>query len=159
VLDQRNPAVVDVERSAGVGGPLVVLKAEQALDPTTAAQFMKFGTVGTLGFLADTAVVYALRGSIGLYAAGMVSYVVVASGNWALNRVWTFRGLGSGPAHRQWVRFLVVNLLGLVLNRGTYVALIATVPLCVQAPVLAVAAGGLAGMLVNFTLSRRMVFR
>jgi len=136
-----------------------VSKTERALDPATVVQFLKFGTVGTFGFLADTAVVYALRGSLGLYAAGMVSYVLVASANWALNRVWTFRGLGSGPAHRQWVRFLVANSLGLVLNRGTYVALIATVPLCVKAPVLAVAAGSVAGMLVNFTLSRKMVFR
>jgi putative flippase GtrA len=135
------------------------LKTEQALDPATVVQFLKFGTVGSLGFLADTAVVYALRGSLGLYAAGMVSYLLVASGNWALNRAWTFRGRGSGPAHRQWARFLVANSLGLVLNRGTYVGLIATVPLCVEAPVLAVAAGSVAGMLVNFTLSRQMVFR
>ncbi len=140
-------------------GPLVVSKVEQALDPATAVQFLKFGAVGTLGFLADTAVVYALRGALGLYAAGMVSYVLVASGNWALNRAWTFRGRGSGPAHRQWAKFLAANSLGLVLNRGTYAALIATVPLCVEAPVLAVAAGSVAGMIVNFTLSRQMVFR
>jgi putative flippase GtrA len=140
-------------------GPLVVSKIGQALDPATAVQFMKFGTVGTLGFLADTAVVYALRGALGLYVAGMISYVLVASGNWALNRVWTFRGQGSGPAHRQWAKFIVANSLGLVLNRGTYAVLIATVPLCVKAPVLAVAAGSVAGMIVNFTLSRRMVFR
>jgi putative flippase GtrA len=135
------------------------VKAERLIETATVAQFLKFGTVGTFGFLADTAVVYALRGWIGLYAAGMVSYLLVASANWALNRVWTFRGRGSGPAHRQWARFLVANLLGLVLNRGTYVVLIATIPLCAAEPVFAVAAGSLAGMLVNFTLSRQMVFR
>lgn len=129
------------------------------MDPATVAQFLKFGTVGTLGFVADTAVVYALRGMLGLYAAGMVSYLLVATLNWALNRVWTFRGQGSGPAHRQWARFLAANLLGLVLNRGTYAALVTIVPLCARQPVFAVAAGSLAGMLVNFTLSRRMVFR
>jgi putative flippase GtrA len=139
--------------------PLVVSKIGRALDPATAVQFMKFGAVGTVGFLTDTAIVYALRDTLGLYVAGMVSYVLAASGNWALNRVWTFRGQGSGPAHRQWAKFIVANSFGLVLNRGTYVALIATVPLCVKAPVLAVAAGSVAGMIVNFTLSRRMVFR
>ena len=51
------------------------------------------------------------------------------------------------------------NLLGLVLNRGTYAALVATVPLCAAQPVFAVAAGSLAGMMVNFTLSRQVVFR
>ena len=136
-----------------------MVKTKQALQPANVAQLLKFATVGSLGFLADTAVVYALRGPLGLYAAGMVSYILVASANWALNRVWTFRGLGSRPAHLQWASFLLTNLLGLVLNRGTYAVLIATVPLCAAQPVLAVAAGSVAGMAINFTLSRRVVFR
>src|SRR5215831_18594944 len=73
---------------------------------TTLVQFLMFGTVGGIGFLADTATVYSLRRSLGLYGAGMVAYVVAATVTWILNRVWTFRGLGSGPMHRQWARFL-----------------------------------------------------
>jgi putative flippase GtrA len=122
-------------------------------------QFLMFGTVGTLGFLVDTATVYALRRSLGLYGAGMTAYVVAATVTWILNRVWTFRGLGSGPVHRQWARFLVVNLGGFVLNRGTYALLVTFVALCAQQPVFATAAGAIAGMFVNFTLNRTMVFR
>jgi putative flippase GtrA len=85
--------------------------------------------------------------------------MVAASANWALNRVWTFRGQGSGPAHRQWARFMAANLVGFVLNRGAYVILIATSPLCADKPVLAVAAGAVAGMFANFFLARRLVFR
>jgi putative flippase GtrA len=124
----------------------------------TIAQFLRFGTVGTTGFLIDTAIVYSLRGALGLYGAGMVSYLVAASSNWALNRAWTFRGRGAGPAHRQWARFMVVCLVGFVLNRGTYAALVTWVPLCAAQPVFAVAAGSLAGMFMNFALSRRVVF-
>lgn len=123
------------------------------------AQFVRFGVVGVVGFGVDTATVYALRGALGLYAAGMVSYVVAASGNWLLNRFWTFRGRSTGRAHRQWALFLAANLLGLVLNRGAYVALIASSAVCVRYPVLAVAAGAIAGMFVNFAVSRRLVFR
>lgn len=123
------------------------------------AQFLRFGVVGTFGFVVDTACVYGLRHALGLYGAGAVAYVVAASANWLLNRVWTFRGQGSGPAHRQWARFLAVNMIGFVLNRGTYAALIATMPLAAQEPVIATAAGALAGMTVNFVLSRSMVFR
>ena len=122
------------------------------------AQFLRFGVVGACGFLVDTATVYALRGSLGLYGAGMVSYLLAATSNWALNRMWTFRGQGSGPAHRQWARFMVANLAGFVLNRGTYAALVTWVPLCASQPVFAVAAGSIAGMFVNFGLSRRVVF-
>ena len=122
------------------------------------AQFLRFGVVGACGFVVDTATVYALRGTLGLYGAGMVSYLLAATSNWALNRVWTFRGQGSGPAHRQWARFMVANLAGFVLNRGTYAALVTWVPLCASQPVFAVAAGSVAGMFVNFGLSRRVVF-
>ncbi|MGE0416193.1 MAG: GtrA family protein [Acetobacteraceae bacterium] len=123
------------------------------------AQFIRFGTVGTFGFVLDTASVYLLRGSLGLYGAGVVAYLVAATGNWLVNRVWTFRGQGSGPMHRQWARFLMVNLVGFVLNRGTYAALVTWLPAAAAEPVIATAAGAIAGMFVNFHLSRRMVFR
>ncbi len=130
----------------------------QFLNPAMIAQFLRFGTVGAIGFVIDTAVVYALRGMLGLYGAGMVSYLAAASSNWALNRAWTFRGPHRGPAHRQWMRFMATNLAGFVLNRGTYAALVTWVPLCAAQPVFAVAAGSVAGMFVNFALSRRLVF-
>ena len=46
-----------------------------------------------------------------------------------------------------------------MLNRGTYLLLIALVPLCREQPVFAIAAGVGAGLLANFNLSRRLVFR
>jgi hypothetical protein len=61
--------------------------------------------------------------------------------------------------HQQWARFLGVNLGGFVLNRGAYAILITFVPLCAQEPVYAVGAGAIAGMFLNFSLSRAMVFR
>lgn len=128
------------------------------LTPAVIAQFLRFGTVGTIGFVIDTATVYSLRGALGLYGAGMVSYLVAASANWALNWAWTFRGHGTGSAHRQWMRFMAANLVGFALNRGTYAALVTWVPLCAAQPVFAVAAGSVAGMFVNFALSRRIVF-
>ncbi len=127
-------------------------------EPDIIGQFLRFGTVGAFGFLIDTATVYGLRGVLGLYGAGLAAYVVAASANWALNRSWTFRGRGTGPAHRQWAGFLLANLAGFVLNRGAYAALVTVVPLCAAQPVLAVAAGALAGMGVNFSLSRCVVF-
>lgn len=123
------------------------------------AQFTKFGMVGFCGFIVDTGVVYGLRGSIGLYWAGLASYFIAASFTWAANRLWTFRGFGSGPAHRQWARFLGANTLGFSLNRGTYMLLITFVPLCAHQPVLATFSGAVAGMFVNFNMSRVLVFR
>jgi putative flippase GtrA len=123
------------------------------------AQFLRFGVVGTIGFVIDTATVYAVRDALGLYGAGIVGYIVAATGNWVLNRLWTFRGEGSGPAHRQWALFMVANLAGFVLNRGTYALLVTFVAVAARQPVIAIAAGAVAGLSVNFVLSRRVVFR
>lgn len=125
-------------------------------------QFMQFGTVGFAGFLVDTLVVYALRGAIGLYAAGMVSFVLAVTTTWAGNRAWTFAGTfagrGSGGMVRQWARYIAANSLGAVLNRGTFMLLVFFVPLCERYPVLAILAGVASGMGANFHMSRRVVF-
>ena len=121
-------------------------------------QFLRFGVVGGVGFLVDTAVVYGLRGLVGLYWAGAIAYPVAASGNWLLNRVWTFKGPARHAAHVQWLRFLAVNLIGFVFNRGTYFAMVYAIPLCREMPVIPVAAGAIVGMFLNFGLSRKLVF-
>jgi putative flippase GtrA len=118
------------------------------------AQFLRFGTVGVLGFLIDTATVYATKGTIGLYGAGAAGYVVAATANWALNRAWTFRGHGEGPLLRQWALYLFANLGGLVLNRGAFFLLVSFSTVCADVPVIAVAAGAVCGMFANFHLSR-----
>jgi putative flippase GtrA len=125
----------------------------------TLLQFLRFGVVGTVGFVVDTAVLYAgLAAGLGLYGGRAVSYLVAATTTWALNRAWTFRGQGEGPAMRQWALFVVLNLVGFAFNYGTYAALVASVTLVAQHPVIGVAAGSLAGMMGNFLLSRRFVF-
>jgi putative flippase GtrA len=124
-----------------------------------AVQFLRFGAVGLLGFVVDTATVYGTRTALGLYGAGLAGYVTAATSNWMLNRIWTFRGRGSGSARRQWALFMIVNLVGFVLNRGTYALLVTFLPMAAEQPVIAVAAGAIAGLFTNFSLSRRVVFR
>ncbi len=122
-------------------------------------EFGRFGAVGTLGFIVDTATVYGLRAMMGLYAAGIAAYMVAATVTWAANRHWTFRDAHKAPAHRQWVQFLSVNLIGFIVNRGVYSALIWRTQICETYPIIAIAAGALAGMILNYRLSRSLVFR
>jgi putative flippase GtrA len=141
--------------------PLPLL--ERFLGPARARlalQFLQFGVVGTIGFVVDTAVLYGgLALGLGLYGGRALSYLAAATTTWALNRAWTFRSADQAPAARQWAVFVLVNLLGFACNYGTYALLVAFVPLVAAHPVLGVAAGSLAGMVGNFVLSRRYVFR
>ncbi len=124
-----------------------------------AFSFLRFGIVGASAVPVDIAVVYMLRGLLGLYGAGAASYLFAATWTFAFNRIWTFAGRGDGPIWRQWLRFLGANLTGLVLNRGTYFLLVTVSSFCHDVPAVAVAAGSLAGMFANFFATRRLVFR
>ena len=68
-----------------------------------------FGTVGTFGLVLDTARSTPCATSLACTAPGWCHTFVAATGTWLCNRLWTFRGSGSGPAHRQWARFLAAN--------------------------------------------------
>ncbi len=121
-------------------------------------QLLRFGVVGGIGFLADAGVLLAAL-ALGLdkYSGRVLSYLAAVTVTFALNRAWTFRDRqGSGAVAGQWARFAVLNLVGFAANYGTYALLVALTALH---PVLAVAAGSLAGMGFNFVLSRRYVFR
>jgi len=150
------PTVGPMAGSGGRTGRLRLSHAHRQL----AAQFLRFGVVGLLGFMWDTATVYGMRSFLGLTGAMILAYFVAASMNWLMNRLWTFRGIGSaGSLLRQWGTFIAANSLGFLLNRGTALVLVDTLPICNSYPVLALVAGTAAGMFSNFTLSRRLVFR
>ena len=105
-------------------------------------QFLRFGVVGTVGFLVDSAVLLAMMAlGLGPYGGRVVSYLAAASTTFALNRAWTFRDAGrERPVATQWGRFILVNLVGFAANYGTYAALIATSSLVAENLVLGVAA-------------------
>jgi putative flippase GtrA len=128
---------------------------------TLKSQFVRFAAVGVAGLVVDTAVLYGVLAlGAGLYSGRLVSYFAAATATWALNRRFTF-GAHHNDAGKlaQWAKFLAANALGGLVNYGVYAALVATSPLVATMPVIAVGAGSLAGLAVNFTLSRRFVFR
>lgn len=126
-----------------------------------AVQFLKFGMVGVVGLVVDTAVLYALIYGAGLgpYTARVASFLAAATTTWALNRCFTFRGDHPEPIHHQWAKFIAANTFGGLVNYAVYAGLIASGDPFAAHPVLAVAAGSLAGMFFNFAASKKLVFK
>ncbi len=126
----------------------------------TVVQFIKFGIVGVVGFGFDVGAFHLALDifHFGRYFSALFSFPVAASVTWIGNRLFTFRGEHKGHPGAQWARFLAVSAGGLVLNRGTFSLLTATVPLVYAYPVLGLLAGTGAGMFFNFFLSRKVVF-
>ena len=122
-------------------------------------QFLRFALVGGFGFLVDASVLYALAWSgVGWLVGRVGSYFAAATATWFMNRSFTF-GTKQGASIAEWARFLSANSVGGLVNYGTYAALISKLPLVASHPILGVGAGSVAGLVVNFTLSRHIVFK
>jgi putative flippase GtrA len=144
--------------SAWLPNPLRVYASEARI--RLLVQFVMFGMVGLGGLVIDTGTVYALRHAVGLYVAGLAAYFTAATATWFFNRLWTFRHqAGTDPWQVQWRRFLTANLGGFVINRGVYMLLVTFVDIAAREPLIAVFAGAVAGVTLNFNLSRKIVFR
>ncbi|HVY51272.1 MAG TPA: GtrA family protein [Devosia sp.] len=126
----------------------------------TIRKFVLFGIAGGAGFVVDTAVLYLLRGALGLYGARAISFLCAVLTTWIINRSVAFRGQSADlPLWREFLHYLGAMILGGIVNYAVYAALVATIPLVADQPVLGVAAGVLAGMFVNFLLADKLVFR
>lgn len=127
--------------------------------------FIRFGIVGVLGFCWDTGTVYALRPYTNLYIAGTCGFLVAATANWAVNRLWTYRDRVHGALHWQWAKFITANAIGFIFNRGMFFTLVSQYFINLTKtgifhtqPVLAIAAGSISGLCFNYFLSKRFVF-
>lgn len=128
----------------------------------TARRLLRFGIVGTVAFAVDAGCLWlaANRLGFGLYSGRAISFVTAATVAWYLNRRFTFRDRGNGErSHRQWIRYMLASLVGAAANVGSYALLVYSVPAFAHNPTLAVAAGSIAGMLVNFSAYSLFVFR
>ena len=126
----------------------------------TLRKFLLFGLAGGAGFVVDTAILYLLKGALGLYGARAISFLCAVATTWIINRSFAFKGQSANlPVWREFLHYLGAMILGGVVNYAVYAALVATIPLVAEQPVLGVAAGVVAGMFVNFLLADKLVFR
>jgi putative flippase GtrA len=133
---------------------------DAALARRSLGQFLRFGLVGTAGFVVDAApLTAAMALGLGPYGGRVVSYLAAVTFTWAMNRRFTFAGADPRRGTAQWGRFVAANGAGALVNYGTYAALVALVPFVAARPVLGVAVGSVAGLVFNFTFSKLWVFR
>jgi putative flippase GtrA len=127
------------------------------------SRFLRFAIVGAGGFIVDECALAAMHYGVGLdrYSARAISILCAMTFTWWGNRNLTFRehaAIGSARLH-EWFRFVLANALGAVINYGVYSALVSFAPAPANNPLLAAAAGGGVGLIFNFTLSKRFVFK
>lgn len=123
-------------------------------------QFFRFGVVGVIGFLVDSAVLYAMLWlSMGFMSGRFVSFLCAATATWLINRRVTFSPSAHRSVLREWVSYIIAMSGGGVVNLLCYRLVMSSFHYQTYLPLLAVGAGSIAGLLVNYTVAKFWVFR
>ncbi len=124
-------------------------------------QLLRFGISGVAGFLVDAGIV-ALSTQVflvGPVLSQVISFSVAVTVTWLINRHWTFAEHASDEWLREFGRYIAANSIGAVVNNSVYAILVLTAVTFSKDPVLAVAAGSVAGMVFNYSSSNFLVFK
>lgn len=80
-------------------------------------RFIRFGLVGTTGFLIDFSLTWLCRDVLGVfeYVANCVGFTFGATSNYILNRRWTWRSQNPN-IKAEFITFFAVSLCGLAIN-------------------------------------------
>ena len=140
--------------------------ASRAVTPrAVGGELFRFAVVGTIGFVVDAGILTWLVSFLAwnVYAARAVSFVVAVLVTWLVNRQWTFAHRGGGRssmagAGAEYARYLTVQVIGALANLGVFVGVLAVWRGLIAYPVVPLAIGAVAGLLVNFAGARRWVF-
>lgn len=124
---------------------------------------LRFAVIGVLGMPVDWSMLQLMvHLGTGPYLGRVISWFCAASFTWAGNRYFTFaaaRARGLMRTVKEWLRFLAANAVGGLVNVGLYSVLVRFAPPPFNGLTVALVCGVLLGLIFNFTLSKKVVFR
>ena len=93
--------------------------------PKELSRFIKFSIVGAVGAIIDFALLNLLRGYLGwpLFWANTASVSAAILSNFTWNRLWTFPESRTRKKRKQLPQFVLINLVGLLINNLIVVGL------------------------------------
>jgi len=80
-------------------------------------KFSKYSVVGGSGVFVDFGITYLCKEKLRInkYLSNSIGFIVTASSNYVLNRIWTFESKNENIIFEYWA-FIFVSIIGLFLN-------------------------------------------
>ncbi len=124
-------------------------------------EIISFAAVGTVGFLLDAVIVWALIQFTNITPiwAKLIAFPFAVILTWLLNRNSTFKDRKQPNYLKEWAKYIQVNSLGAITNNISFIILVAKIDHLYQQPIIAVALGSIIGMTFNYLGSKIWVFQ
>lgn len=87
-------------------------------------QFLRFAVIGGVNTLLDFAILNLLSWATGIYKGdgiillNAISFTIAVINSYYLNKRWAFKDQGSDERGRKFMLFLIVSVIGAVINTG-----------------------------------------
>jgi putative flippase GtrA len=124
---------------------------------------LRFAVIGALGMPVDWCVLQlCVHFGTGPYVGRVIAWLCAATFTWLGNRYFTFadsRAHSFTGTAAEWGRFLAANAVGGLVNVGLYSVMLRYAPPPFNDINIAFVSGVLLGLVFNFVLSKKMVFR
>ena len=124
-------------------------------------EFLKFGVTGGLGTITNLLIFYFLVDVNNLpeIPISIFCFIIAGTQNYLLNHLWTFKKYTDKTriSVAKWFWFLFGSLFGLAVN--IFVMKLIIINIVLQYKFIAQACGIAAGMVVNFFMSKYIIFR
>lgn len=80
-------------------------------------KFIKFGAVGFSGLFVDYGFTFLFKEvfKIQKYVSNSIGFILAASSNYYLNRIWTFKS-DNPDITTEYTSFLIISIIGLIIN-------------------------------------------
>ena len=80
-------------------------------------KFIKFGVVGFSGLFVDYGFTFLCKEvlKINKFISNSIGFILAASSNYYLNRIWTFKSENPNIAE-EYTTFIIISLIGLIIN-------------------------------------------
>jgi len=143
---------------------------KQLFTTISSSKIVRFGAVGGAGFFINAAALALAKEllHLGDYAAWVFAFMVAVTFTWWGNRTFTFhehKSEGYKGMLAEWARFVATNSFGAAANFAVYAPLVYFKPWPLSlmpsrfVAYIALFFGVLVGLVFNFTLSKKLVFR
>ena len=104
-------------------GAAEITTIRQLLQTPALRQFVKFCIIGATSTVIDVGLLnllvrpnFVIAGGLHWIPAQVISFGIAVANGYLWNSMWTFKGLGSDTRRVQFLKFLIVNIVGLLLN-------------------------------------------
>lgn len=123
-------------------------------------EMLRFAIAGVIGLVVDACVLYGMLAlGAGYFIGRAASFAAAVWSTWQFNRRFTFVQGSNKSAWAEWWHYLLAMVGGGVVNYAVYSAVVLVLPKSALLPLIGVALGSLAGMVVNFVSAKLWVFR